>query len=228
MLWDKKKVVLFLILLLSLTILLLGCKEEDQSMAVYETDFNNASGWYQGNRGSYTLSHEANKYQIDIEKAGYKVWEVAPALPMGPNYAVQAQMEITEGTGYYSIIFDYVDDDNFYLFTVDPHWGRYGLTKVSFGSWHDVIEWEKDHQAINHLRNHLRVVNEQGELELYINGELVDRAEINPASKGVKAGLAAATFNDSWFAQANFDNFSYSGISHDVYQEYEDEISKKE
>ena len=69
----------------------------------------------------------------------------------------------------------------------------------------DIIEWEKDHQTINYLRNHLKVVNEQGELELYINGELVDKAEIDSASKGVKAGISTSTF----------DNFNYSGIPYD-------------
>ena len=114
-----------LVLLLSLTTLVLGCKEEGQSIATYETDFDNASGWYEGNKGHYTLNHESGEYQIDIEKSGYNVWQLAPVLPMGPNYAVQAQMEIAEGEGFYSLIFDYVDDYNFYLFSVDPYYGRY-------------------------------------------------------------------------------------------------------
>lgn len=100
------------------------------------------------------------------------------------------------------LIFNYQDDQNFYLFSVSND-GYYALELLSGDEWQTLIDWTES-DLIGPAHNALRVEVKGGRITLRVNGDLLEATDDSSLRAG-DAGLAVSSF-DTGHVQVHFDN----------------------
>ena len=105
----------------------------------------------------------------------------------------------------FGVVFRYVDDDNYYLFTISSD-GYYRLQKRVDGEWETILGWLSS-EAINvgeGSDNHITILAEGSQLTFLVNDVLLEQIEDDTFDSG-GLGLAAGTF-DEGDVEIAFDN----------------------
>ena len=107
----------------------------------------------------------------------------------------------------YGLIFDFQDWDNYYYFIVDPGDQWYGVAKIVNGVT-EVIVPRTNSSLINPNTsiNHLKVAREGDQIDLYVNGHYLEKADDAGFSAGLQVGLYMESDNDAP-ASVRYDNF---------------------
>lgn len=163
---------------------------------LFEDSFaDNHNGWFLLERDRQ-IYLEGNKLHIDHQRPNKIVrsWP-GKAVPPFENFLYEAQVGKLSGpdsSGYGLVFRDRDDPSDYYLFAIRGD-GKYELVKHQGGKWTDLIAW-KGSPAIRrgNASNRLAVVAEGANLQLFVNGQLVDGASDASLTKGIIGVLAGA------------------------------------
>ncbi|GAB6136957.1 hypothetical protein [Halanaerobaculum tunisiense] len=87
--------------------------------------------------------------------------------------------------GRYGFVFNYVSNDDHYVFKVNPVTYYYTVKRKYNGSWYNTIDWRHDAENINSVKNHLKLVQEGSKVELYVNDVKLTEVEVVEHSDGL-------------------------------------------
>lgn len=157
------------------------------------------------------LSYEGGQYHIRLLKQNYICWALYPREYANLALDVDVIMHSGEGScgGGARIVFGYKDSDNFNMFDVNRTCRSYHVGKKQGGAWQSLRKWDAglrvgDSPAEGVTVTTLRLVVQGNQIELYSNGELMDKIE-DPNYQGGRVGIAGGTWGQD--THVSFDNF---------------------
>ena len=177
--------------------------EPDLTDDFYEiTDLWNTS--YDGDTASY---YKAGAFHISINAENLVVWEVGDID--AADFLVEVDVSHYDGSlvNEGGLLFRYVDDENFYLFTVSSD-GLYAVKKLEDDEITTLIDWTESDALETGERstNRLMVLAEGDQFALFINEELVDEVVDDTFTEGSIALVAGSL--DEYEVDIAFDNFA--------------------
>ncbi len=166
------------------------------------TDFWSTS--YDGETAGY---YKAGAFHISINTDNLVAWETGDVT--AGDFVAEVDVShydgplINEG----GLLFRYVDNANFYLFTVSSD-GYYVVKKLADDEWITLIDWTETDAANTGSRsaNRLTVLAEGEEFTFFINDELVAEIADDSFSEGAIALVAGSL--DEYEVDIAFDNFA--------------------
>lgn len=172
---------------------------------VYTDNFSDpASGWEIEETTIYKMGYVDGAYQILVKPEGYIIWSI---MDFGASdFQVEVDTRpVNHLDGGVGLMFS-INDYGFYYFEASE--GYYGLWRVDWYSWNWVtlVDWTYS-PAIHtgFTSNHLKVVRDQGLIELYANGTLL--TSLNDTTyMGTLIGLASESWADNY--DTRYDNFT--------------------
>ncbi|WP_448336481.1 zinc-ribbon domain-containing protein [Chloroflexus aurantiacus] len=163
---------------------------------LFSDDFENpqASELGASEDSSSRYAYEAGRYVIEVKEPELLVW----ALVNGSYRDVIIETSYSTGrggpVGAAGIIFNYQDEDNFYLFSVSND-GYYALELLENNQWITLIDWTQ-HEAINPENNRIRVELNGDEITLFVNERQIEQTR-DPTFTSGDVGLAVTSFDES-------------------------------
>jgi uncharacterized repeat protein (TIGR02543 family) len=141
-------------------------------LLIYEDDFSNPnSGWLQESFENYEYSYEDGEYHILVKNFDWSVWAWIDAGPF-TDFALEIDARLVSGPSgsAYGVIFRLQNADNFYNFEVKGN-GYYYLKKYLNNEWVTLQALTRsDFINEGNSTNHLKVVCEGSQIEVYVNG----------------------------------------------------------
>ncbi|ABY34403.1 MAG TPA: zinc ribbon domain-containing protein [Chloroflexus aurantiacus] len=163
---------------------------------LFSDDFENpqASELGESEDSSSRYAYEAGRYVIEVKEPELLVW----ALVNGSyrDVIIETSYSTVRGgpVGAAGIIFNYQDEDNFYLFSVSND-GYYALELLENNQWITLIDWTQ-HEAIDPENNRLRVELNGDEITLFVNDRQLEQTRDPTFTRG-DIGLAVTSFDQS-------------------------------
>lgn len=161
----------------------------------------NHIGWPEGESAELATNYyfEGDRYHMRMGMSGIQAISLPspdrPDLWRFADFIYEVNATLVEGAGgqAYGLVFRHQDNDNYYLFEVNPL-GGFQCSKVFQGSLNLLIDWT-DHPAIRpgYDTNRLGVMARGGELSFYVNGVEVGAVSDGDLPEG-KIGLAVVTY----------------------------------
>jgi hypothetical protein len=177
------------------------------SKLVYQDDFENpASGWPVVRTRDFQSEYAGGEYRVLVKLQANQYWR-AGAPFLGDFHAeVQARYKGGDQAKYYGMVFRFQDDENFYIFLVNPTSGTYILRKRERAAFSTLIGFTSSPSIQKGpVPNLLRVVARGATLQLYVNDTLVGHATDSTFATG-RIGLAVWNDVDPDGAEVFFDN----------------------
>jgi hypothetical protein len=171
------------------------------------------SGWPISDSGNVKLSYQEGEYEILIREQNY--WGGAvPPLDDIAGYSVNADMRFQTGSGgFYGLIFDREDWDQFYIYVISPYGQVFGVLRHDPAAWVVLIPFAVS-PSINtgSTANHLRVDRAGDQITVYVNDQLLTSIS-DDAYSGIsnEVGLFAQSSTQVPVAM-RFDNFTVSHL----------------
>ncbi len=171
-----------------------------------------SSGWASLENENIQKGYENGEYSILIKKANYSHWTLFPTakIPAAFSLAVKAR-KLGDSEGEYGIIFGFIDQQNYYLFSIDSK-GHYKLERIVNGKAATRIDWRYSY-AINkgNKTNALKlVVDTANNLKLYANGVLIRTVLTESYYEGGHLAVCAQSYDPNF--QVKFDDIELTGI----------------
>jgi len=175
----------------------------------YYDEFRREDGsWDVANAENYAFVYQQRALQLQVQSDNvytYSINHVVTDLEL-TDYLVEvdAQAVTMPAGGQYGLVFRYVDDDNFYVFTIRNQ--EYALLVQTDGIWDAIIDFTTTEQirTTEDAINRLGVLAEGATLTLLVNdGPLAQVEDTTFSSGGI--GLVAATYSEGGLA-VGFDN----------------------
>ncbi|WP_322814311.1 zinc ribbon domain-containing protein [Chloroflexus sp.] len=163
---------------------------------LFSDDFENpqASELGESEDSSSRYVYEAGRYVIEVKEPELLVW----ALVNGSyrDVIIETSYSTVRGgpVGAAGIIFNYQNEDNFYLFSVSND-GYYALELLENNQWITLIDWTQ-HEAIDTENNRLRVELNGDEITLFVNERQLEQTR-DPTFTHGDIGLAVTSFDQS-------------------------------
>ncbi|MEC9488920.1 MAG: hypothetical protein UMV23_05520 [Halanaerobium sp.] len=169
---------------------------------IYEDDFSNIkSGWAIDDLHRYVNG----SYQIEVEEVNYVYWAFLPFEDTGTFYSIESEMDLKVNVpGEYGFLFNYLDDNNFCIFRVDPYNQEYSVGRVVNGDWTAVVKWTTD-KVIQQYRNTVKLVQDNRRVEVYVNDRLLESLDIGVPGPNPGLALVAGSYEEIPIT-AEFDN----------------------
>ena len=178
---------------------------------LYFDDFSDpASGWYVDDDESRRYAHVSGEYQIWLKTAPQ--WRaVTPGFPC-EDCAIEVEGRLASSAyGAYGIMFAITSDWHGYVFRVDAE-QQYSLFRVT-DQWDALVDWTASpHLNAGQAVNHLRVVRNGADIELYANGQYLATATDDALSGSLRVGLYARAQQTAG-VDARFDNFAVHAVN---------------
>ena len=174
-------------------------------------DFSDSnSGWPSVTFSSYRARYVSSKYELTIYGNNLEMGHVNSQNATLPShitdYTIEAKMNLySGGPARYGFIFDFVDGQNYYIFTVNPDSQHWQLDRIKNGS--RSTRDEGTDSAINKggSTNDVKVQVSGGRIYMYVNDERVDSQTGGDFSGSRSIGLIAKAGTGT--AAVRFDNF---------------------
>jgi hypothetical protein len=185
---------------------------------IFFDDFSDPdSGWPINDSGDVQRSYQDGEYKILIQPENFWGGSVPPLSDIS-NYSVDAEMRIPDGSaGFYGLIFDRVDWDQFYVFVISPGSQIYAVLRHD-PAWVLLTPFTPSSAIVSgSATNHLRVDRNGEQISVYVNDQLLISLSDNTYfGSSNEVGLFAQS-SDSVPATMHFDNFtvSYLGATTD-------------
>lgn len=141
-------------------------------------------------------------YVIELKEPERIAWAMAGGPYDAVRISVESYVSPSDPVAAVGLIFNYQDDDNFYLFSVAND-GFYALEVLEGDEWFTLIDWTPS-ELIDEARNNLGVITEGDQIMLYVNDTLLEETR-DGTFVGGEAGLALTSF-DVAPARVSFDN----------------------
>ena len=180
-----------------------------QTEVLFNEDFSNSnSGWDDIEDEEGITGYRDGGYRILINKTDWYFWSTA-----GKNFTdVVIDVEATKSGGpdnnEFGIICRYVDQDNFYIFSISSD-GYYGISKFVDGDQSGVgmedMQFNDKVIKLGAATNKLRATCNTDSLKFEVNGQVLADVKDSSLTSG-DVGLIASTF-DEVGVNILFDNF---------------------
>ena len=180
-----------------------------QTEVLFNEDFSNSnSGWDDIEDEEGITGYRDGGYRILINKTDWYFWSTA-----GKNFTdVVIDVEATKSGGpdnnEFGIICRYVDQDNFYFFSISSD-GYYGISKFVDGDQSGVgmedMQFNDKVIKLGTATNKLRATCNTDNLKFEVNGQVLADVKDSSLTSG-DVGLIASTF-DEVGVNILFDNF---------------------
>ena len=180
-----------------------------QTEVLFNEDFSNSnSGWDDIEDEEGITGYRDGGYRIMINKTDWYFWSTA-----GKNFTdVVIDVEATKSGGpdnnEFGIICRYVDQDNFYIFSISSD-GYYGISKFVDGDQSGVgmedMQFNDKVIKLGASTNKLRATCNTDSLKFEVNGQVLADVKDSSLTSG-DVGLIASTF-DEVGVDILFDNF---------------------
>lgn len=201
-----------ILLLMSLSALLVGGCQPRGDM-LFEDDFSDPeSGWEVFDNQSIQSQYKEGAYQIKISPSQKEHWTLAPGSFGDVDVEVNAYHSAGSDDNKYGIICKYVDVNRFYALVISSD-GSYMVekrTKQGYERLSGMFYQLSPEINTGSATNKIRAVCGDGFLELYVNGELINRVEDDTYSEG-QVGLIAGNFT-AMNLQIDFDDYTVRQI----------------
>ncbi len=175
-----------------------------QERVYYTQGFDKEQSW-----SSYPGARDRVKkgvYEIKLDRKNQGLKYLAPITIPHQDFTVEVELENQKKEGKAGLIFNYLDDRNFYLFQVDPTSHTYSLMRLESNRWYTLIR-ETKLSSLSQKGTHKLTVRQQGRrLDLYLGSQYLGGVNINQPPKNTKAGLWIASGQKTPVEFA-FDNF---------------------
>ena len=169
-----------------------------------DDNFENAaaSGLGTEEDDSSRYAYEDGAYVIEVKEAEKIVWAQVDGTYTNARFAVDTEIPPGADVAAAGLIFHYQDADNFYLFSVSND-GYYALEVLEGNEWTVLIDWTQS-DAVDAVRNRMRVETKGDSITLYVNDELLETTSDGTFTQG-EAALAVSSLKEST-AEVRFDN----------------------
>jgi len=186
-----------------------------KNLSVYDTFDNNNNNW------SATTDNTSTQLRTTTISDGKYTWEVRSKKSMqswvlkdftaAENFTISMDARTVTGpTGAdYNIIFNKLDNDNYYKFGVSDSVQKYCLYMYYLGQWQKLIPWTISDTIKNGEVNNLKVVVVGSHITLYINENKVNQIIDDTFSMNTSMGISVELFNADQIGTFEFDNFNY-------------------
>lgn len=163
-----------------------------------------------------SLAYEGGQFHIRVNKQHYLCWAFYPRVYNNFALDVDVVMHSGEGScgGGGSIVFGHQDNKNFSLFDVNRTCRGFTVSQLQNGGWTTLRPWDQglrvgESPAEGVTVTHLRLVAQNGELQLFSNGELMDKIAA-PGYQGGRVGIAGGTWGQD--THVSFDNLTIEAL----------------
>ena len=171
-------------------------------VSTYEDDFSDpSSGWqtYSSERCDY--GYQDGEFHFLMKEYGWMYWDFNKSLGQLQDfvYEVDAGEPNIYGECDYGVIFraQPTDEANYYYFLIQSG-VLYMVTKKVNGEWERLTKWETTgHIKKGSAANHIKVVCEGTEIEVYVNGHLLTTITDDTFTRGYVGMIAEARKADS-------------------------------
>lgn len=180
----------------------------------YDEFRRNRGEWHEVDNAVKRYAYHNRAYHLTIHSDNRVAWSVNSAIAtLAPaDYLVEVDAALVDGPhdGEYGLVFRYVDDQNFYQFTLSA--GQYKLTKLIEGEWETILPWTAvDGLAEPTAVNRLGVLAQGSTLTLLINNLPVAQTTDESFRAG-GVGVVAGSFAEGGVGIA-FDNLDFWSLS---------------
>ena len=168
-------------------------------------DFTNPGSGFATNSTSDVARYSYNNGYFAIQMLKFtgtnaqSSWAISPrSSPILTDFVVtiDCQLEQALQDGAYSLLFRFVDFDNYYKFSVDPNTLYYTLFRLTKNVQTKLVDWKQSNAIKKGAgKNTLGILARGRELAAYINGELVGSATDAGFPSG-KLALMANAWHD--------------------------------
>jgi hypothetical protein len=141
-------------------------------------------------------------YVIELKEPERIAWAMAGGPYNDVRISVESYVSPDDPVAAVGLIFNYQDDDNFYLYSVAND-GFYALEVLEGDEWFTLIDWTPS-DLIDEARNSLGVITQGDRIMLYVNDSLLEETR-DGTFVGGEVGLALTSF-DAAPVLASFDN----------------------
>ncbi|MBI4673509.1 MAG: hypothetical protein HY741_17795 [Chloroflexi bacterium] len=157
-----------------------------------------------------TRSYEGGQFHIRVTRQNFLCWSFYPRVYTKLKMDVDVTMHSGEGScgGDASVVFGYNDNKNYYLLQTNRTCRGYNVVKRTPDGWQTIRKWDQGLRvgpspADGVTVTHLTLIVNGSELQLYSNGELMDK--VNDSSyQGGRVGVSAGTWGQD--SHVRFDN----------------------
>lgn len=173
-------------------------------------DFNDPeSDWYVETFTDVSYQYVNGQYEIRVNEANMLYWSYAPLVEHN-QFTMETEMTAVEGKGEYGFIFNYVDFDNHYIFSVNPYTQQYQLIQIINGTWIAKTPLV-DSAHITTQTNRLKIIQYNNELQLYCNDNLLEQVPITLPTEPFRLALLVEVGEGDTDLPytVRFDNFYY-------------------
>ena len=178
----------------------------------YQDNFDDSdSGWgdyYIGQ--NFEQGYVRGEFRIILTKPGLVLGRSAPrtASPSLSDFDVEvkARYEGAALSKSYGLVFRFQDNDNHYVFEIDPVSGKYRFRMQERDDWTNLFSWRASpHIIVGSAPNVVRVIARGSSFELYVNGKWLDTVVDQTFAEG-RIGIFVASGNDPNGAEIFFDD----------------------
>lgn len=179
---------------------------------LFEDDFSDpASGWPTGSLKDREFDYEAGEYYILVKSRNWTAWAWPPYAGPFEDFTLEVDVRLVSaqglsGCGLIFCMGEYADE--FYAFLIGTD-GTYVLSVFLDNEWVDLVpvEWSPSIKTGSDT-NHLKVVRQGSQIELYCNGTHLATVTDDSFTQGDVGVIAANTVKPN--ARFAFDNFKVS------------------
>lgn len=136
----------------------------------YFDDFSNSnSGWFDNGD---SMGYASGEYEIRVDNADAWTGVISPYVG-SMDYTLEADMRLYSGDPIrYGLVFDMLDWDHFYVFTVNPTAQNYSVLRRDGSNWITIAD-NTSSSSINsgNASNHLEVTVIDNLFEVRVNGQ---------------------------------------------------------
>jgi hypothetical protein len=168
---------------------------------------NNKNQWISYYAGRVASVTDGHLRVVSYERGYVNVATCNGCGNYSDNFYFQADLALNEFTPVsYGLAFCITDNNNYYIFTINHNTFKYALIKLVDDEWITLIEDTISEEINNHPKiNTLSVSFEEGYMELFINGVMVDTYKDTKPLKNGEIGFiidnaGAELFGDNVFA----------------------------
>ena len=169
-----------------------GPQSECPCERLFSDDFSDTgSGWPDETYGDVTAGYDQGNYRILIDRNYWACWVWPDFQCEDCSTEVTAWRSGGQGSSY-GILFGVVDNNNYYLYRVDPGRREYALVRRQSGSWDVLIPVTvSNHIDSGEAHNRLKVTREGSMIKLYVNGHYLNGYTDSTFTGSRRVGLYA-------------------------------------
>jgi hypothetical protein len=167
-------------------------------------------GWASTQGFGWSVGYVNNRYRVTASAGTGHIWSYRTAFQIQGAYSLGVDVQVLSGDA--GLIMNYVNEQNYLAFFVNPTSGRYLLEQRSGGTARIIADEpseaiQQGPDAVNRLVAHLQ----SNQVQLFINGQSVLQTSVDGVTPTNVYGVVAYA-RDVGTAEAFFDNLEIHAL----------------